>query len=86
MTIHKSQGGTFDAIVYEYNRSHSRELVYVALSRVTSLEGLFLVTEENARASWKFYHGRVGNAQVEDSNAIKIKRDQQLIEKIYQLN
>lgn len=71
MTIHKSQGGTFDAIVYEYNRSHSRELVYVALSRVTSIEGLFLVTEENTRASWKFHHGRVGNAQVEDSNATK---------------
>ncbi|XP_047518932.1 uncharacterized protein LOC125058833 [Pieris napi] len=71
MTIHKSQGGTFDAIVYEYNGSHSRELVYVALSRVTSIEGLFLVTEENARTSWKFHHGRVGNAQVEESDATK---------------
>ena len=28
MTIHKSQGGTFDAVVYEYDRKHPRELVY----------------------------------------------------------
>ncbi|GFV14888.1 hypothetical protein TNCV_1045651 [Trichonephila clavipes] len=46
MTIHKSQGGTYDAIVYEYDRKHPRELVYVALSRVTKIEGLFMVTKE----------------------------------------
>ncbi|GFX18324.1 uvrD_C_2 domain-containing protein [Trichonephila clavipes] len=45
MTIHKSQGGTYDAIVYEYDRKHPRELVYVALSRVTKIEGLFMVTK-----------------------------------------
>jgi ATP-dependent exoDNAse (exonuclease V), alpha subunit - helicase superfamily I member len=27
MTIHKSQGGTFDAVVYEYDSKHPRELV-----------------------------------------------------------
>lgn len=32
---------------------------------------MFLVTEENARTSWKFHHGRVGNAQVEESDATK---------------
>ncbi|XP_037958820.1 uncharacterized protein LOC119688206 [Teleopsis dalmanni] len=71
MTIHKSQGGTFDAIVYEYSRSHSRELVYVALSRVTNIEGLFLLTKEDTGASWKFHHGRVGNAPTDDSNTSK---------------
>ncbi|XP_063979337.1 uncharacterized protein LOC135163656 isoform X2 [Diachasmimorpha longicaudata] len=71
MTIHKSQGGTFDAIVYEYSRSHSRELVYVALSRVTNIEGLFLLTKEDTGESWKFHHGRVGNASTDDSNTSK---------------
>ena len=71
MTIHKAQGGTFDVIVYEYDRCHSRELVYVALTRVTNIEGLFLVTKENTKESWIFHHGRVGKAQVEDSNATK---------------
>ncbi|GFU93139.1 uvrD_C_2 domain-containing protein [Trichonephila clavipes] len=60
MTIHKSQGGTYDAIVYEYDRKHPRELVYVALSRVTKIEGLFMVTKENTEDSWKFWIGRSG--------------------------
>ncbi|GFX20793.1 uvrD_C_2 domain-containing protein [Trichonephila clavipes] len=33
MAIHKSLGGTYNAIVYEYDRKHPRELVYVALTR-----------------------------------------------------
>lgn len=68
MTIHKAQGGTFDDIVYEYNRSHTRELVYVALSRVTNIEGLFLVTTRDTKESWKFWTGRVG-VSLDDSNA-----------------
>lgn len=71
MTIHKAQGGIFDVIVYEYDRYHSRELVYVALTRVTNIEGLFLVIKENTKESWIFHHGRVGKAQVEDSNVTK---------------
>ncbi|GFU97393.1 uncharacterized protein TNCV_4742051 [Trichonephila clavipes] len=53
-------GGTYDAIVYEYDRKHPRELVYVALSRVTNIEGLFMVTKENTEDSWKFWIGRSG--------------------------
>ncbi|GFT63070.1 uvrD_C_2 domain-containing protein [Trichonephila clavipes] len=34
MIIRKSQGGTDDAIVYEFDRKHPRELVYVVLTRV----------------------------------------------------
>lgn len=33
MTIHKSQRGIYDKIVYEYNKNHSVQLLYVALSR-----------------------------------------------------
>lgn len=55
MTIHKSQGGTFNEIVYEYHKNHSQQLLYVALSRVTSIEGLYITTRDNDPT---FYHGR----------------------------
>jgi len=55
MTIHKSQGGIFDQIVYSYDKKHDQQLVYVALSRVISIEGLFIVSSDNNRT---FYHGR----------------------------
>ena len=54
LTVHKSQGGTYDKIVYEYKRSHNLILVYVAMSRVTSLTGLILT---NASGDHTFYHG-----------------------------
>ncbi|GFU96537.1 uncharacterized protein TNCV_1682091 [Trichonephila clavipes] len=60
VTIHKSQGGIYEAIVYEYDRKHPRELVYVALTRVTRIQGLFLVTQENISSSRKFWIGRTG--------------------------
>ncbi|GFQ93259.1 ATP-dependent DNA helicase [Trichonephila clavata] len=55
MTIHKSQSGTFNDVVYEYQRTHSQPLLYVALSRVTSIEGLYMVSKDNDK---KCYHGR----------------------------
>lgn len=54
-TIHASQGGTYDKIVYCYEKKHSQQLVYVALSRVTSLEGLFIISPVDDHV---FYHGR----------------------------
>ncbi|GFW78802.1 uncharacterized protein TNCV_4262221 [Trichonephila clavipes] len=39
ITIHKSQGGT---VVFNYDKSQRIQLVYVALSRVTSIDGLYL--------------------------------------------
>ncbi|GFR32465.1 ATP-dependent DNA helicase [Trichonephila clavata] len=47
MTIHNSQGGTFNKVAYEYQRTHSVPLLYVALSRVTSIEGLYIVPIDN---------------------------------------
>ncbi|XP_044593082.1 uncharacterized protein LOC123270963 [Cotesia glomerata] len=55
MTIHKFQGGTYDEVVYEYSKSHSIPLLYVALTRVTSAEGLFIC---NSTDDLRFYHGR----------------------------
>lgn len=42
ITVHKSQGGTYSSVVYEYGRTHTRKLVYVALSRCTNLNNLHL--------------------------------------------
>ncbi|XP_037523559.1 uncharacterized protein LOC119400570 [Rhipicephalus sanguineus] len=55
VTIHKSQGGTYSQVVYEYHKRHPQKLVYVALSRATTLDGLFIT---NAEQDFTFYHGR----------------------------
>ncbi|XP_074109916.1 uncharacterized protein LOC141534456 [Cotesia typhae] len=54
-TIHKSQGSTYPGIVYEYDKTHPLSLVYVALSRVTSVDGLYITTIDNDKT---FFHGR----------------------------
>ncbi|GFV61699.1 uncharacterized protein TNCV_188571 [Trichonephila clavipes] len=71
MTIHKSQGGTYDAIACEFDRKHPRESVYVALTRVTRIQGLVLVNQENISSSWRFWIGRTGtplNASEKDKH------------------
>lgn len=42
ITIHKSQGLTFDKVIIDANAAFAHGQVYVALSRCTSLEGLVL--------------------------------------------
>ncbi|XP_077277313.1 uncharacterized protein LOC143905647 [Temnothorax americanus] len=59
MTIHKSQGGTFNEIIYNYHKSQDQQLVYVALSRVTSINGLYLTNNTN---DYKFYHYKENNS------------------------
>ncbi|KAH9367914.1 hypothetical protein HPB48_008366 [Haemaphysalis longicornis] len=54
---HKSQGGTYPSVVYEYSKTHSQKLVYVALSQCTRLNGLYLT---NASGDHTFHH-RVAN-------------------------
>ncbi|XP_065091680.1 uncharacterized protein LOC135712664 isoform X2 [Ochlerotatus camptorhynchus] len=55
LTVHKSQGGTFAEVVYNYEKSQEQQLVYVGLSRVTSIEGLYLTNSSNV---FKFHHGK----------------------------
>ena len=50
ITIHKSQGLTFDRVVIDAGQSFAPGQVYVALSRCRTLEGLFLATPIEARA------------------------------------
>ncbi|GFX41089.1 ATP-dependent DNA helicase [Trichonephila clavipes] len=59
ITIHKSQGGTFDEVVFNYDKSQQIHLVYVALSRVASIGGLYLTNDKD---DFKFYHGRGSTA------------------------
>ena len=40
--------------MYDYRKSQQIKLVYVAMSRVTSIEGLYIT---NSRNDFKFYHG-----------------------------
>lgn len=61
ITIHKSQGATIDEIVYKYEKTHSQQLVYVTLSRVTRIEGLYIVIEKNNPT---FHHGRKQSTSV----------------------
>ncbi|XP_070395709.1 uncharacterized protein [Dermacentor albipictus] len=55
ITIHKSQGGTYDEVVYSYAKNHPQKLVYVALSRATDINGLYLTNVDN---DFTFYHGK----------------------------
>lgn len=49
ITIHKSQGLTFDKVVIDAENAFANGQVYVALSRATSLEGLILTSPVNDR-------------------------------------
>lgn len=50
ITIHKSQGLTFEKVMIDAAAAFSSGQVYVALSRCTSLEGIVLLSKINAQA------------------------------------
>lgn len=63
ITIHKSQGLTFDKVVVDAGQSFSSGQVYVALSRCTTLEGLVLKSKIPSSAVFT-------DGQVIDFNAV----------------
>lgn len=58
ITIHKSQGQTFDELYLDLTEAWELPLVYVAFSRVRRLSGVHLVNEIPAKC-WKNYPERV---------------------------
>ena len=58
VTVHKSQGKTFDRVIIDIPIAFSHGQVYVALSRCTSLDGIVLarpIKKQFARIDWKVH-------------------------------
>jgi hypothetical protein len=64
MTVHKSQGGTFDKVMFSYEWGLNQQLVYVALSRVTSIHRLHL-TNHNSDFTFRHWKGS-SNPKIKD--------------------
>jgi len=83
ITIHKSQGLTFEKAVIDAGRAFEGGQVYVALSRCTSLEGMILKTRINPdRLSVNEHIMRFFNYCT--SNAETLKNDLGLARREYQ--
>lgn len=74
ITIHKSQGMTFDEIVIDCASSFSPGQVYVGLSRVKTIEGLF-ITGFNPKKIYPSNKARYFYLRLEDEEMNKLKED-----------
>lgn len=75
ITVHKSQGLTFDRAILDINRSFAHGQAYVALSRCRSLEGLVLT---EALQPWSIKTDGVVNAFMDTELALTKERTSQL--------
>jgi hypothetical protein len=89
ITIHKSQGLTFDKAIIDAEASFAHGQTYVALSRCTSLEGLVLKTPISSNAIINDQTVRVFNEGVEenhpDENVLIASEKQFQLNLIYEL-
>jgi hypothetical protein len=90
ITIHKSQGLTFDKAVIDSEAAFAHGQVYVALSRCRSLEGLVLSTKFSPHSLKQDKSIEVFNIQVDKNQAgteelhvSKSKYQQQLLEDLF---
>lgn len=90
ITIHKSQGLTFDKVIIDAANAFVKGQVYVALSRATTLEGLVLTSPVNSQFMGahedlkKLHEGQKSEAELKIFlEASKIKFLQQLLEDIF---
>lgn len=76
VTIHKSQGLTFDKLIVDAGQAFAHGQVYVALSRCTSLEGLVLKTRISPSALFSDYKvdGFVGQIPEREPSREKVDR------------
>jgi ATP-dependent exoDNAse (exonuclease V) alpha subunit len=84
ITIHKSQGLTFDKAVIDAEASFAHGQTYVALSRCTSLEGLVLKTPITANAIINDNNVSVFNEHIEENQPTENELIQSEIQ--FQLN
>ncbi len=76
VTIHKSQGLTFDKVIVDAGQAFAHGQVYVALSRCTSLEGLVLKTRIGSEALVNDYSVNRFVEQIPDKEPSQEKVDQ----------
>ncbi len=72
ITIHKSQGMTFDEVVIDCASSFSPGQVYVGLSRVKTIDGLF-ITGFNPKKIYPSHKARYFYFKLEDEERDKVK-------------
>ena len=83
ITIHKSQGLTFDKVIIDAGEAFAPGQVYVALSRCTTLEGIVL--QSRIRPTGLFTDERIVLYLQNNSSAKALVNELQLAKKNYQL-
>ncbi len=84
ITIHKSQGLTFEKAIIDAEASFAHGQTYVALSRCKTLEGIVLKTKITSNAIINDNRVVVFTNEVEDN--LPTKKDLSNSQKVYQLN
>lgn len=71
ITIHKSQGLTFDSVIIDAASAFAFGQVYVALSRCRSLEGISLCTPLSSNAIYSDQNVSLFNAQIPSHESVR---------------
>jgi hypothetical protein len=83
ITIHKSQGLTFEKAIIDAGKSFAAGQVYVALSRCTNLEGMLL--QSMVRSNSLFTDQRIVQFSASNSSTDELQRELAIARKNYQL-
>lgn len=83
ITIHKSQGLTFEKLIIDADAAFAPGQVYVALSRCTSLEGIVL--KSRIRSNGLFTDERIAQFSKQTASANLLEQERERSKKEYQL-
>uniref|UniRef100_A0A8D9EDB9 ATP-dependent DNA helicase pfh1 n=2 Tax=Cacopsylla melanoneura TaxID=428564 RepID=A0A8D9EDB9_9HEMI len=78
ITIHKSQGQTYDQVAIDFTKCPglTKQMLYVALSRVTRLSGLFLIGKfPDKTGKGKGRRAKSKNADTEEVDPVMIEME-----------